>query len=33
MLLANKGINPLYCWYHKPDLTDKNGFTVAMYLA
>ena len=33
MILASKGTNPPMEWCHKPDLKNKYGNTVAMYLA
>ena len=31
--MASKGIIPLEQWYHYTTVTDKYGYTVALYLA
>ena len=33
MILAINNIDIPQCWYHNPEITNKYGYTVALYMA
>ena len=33
MILAINNIDIPQCWYHNPEITNKYGYTVALYMS